>query len=76
MRISLHLAMWLATGFAALCIAYGVVGFTSLDADATAAMRDDAHGFAMFWMFLGVVGLACAGGSWWLLKSGGNFGED
>ena len=68
--------MWLALAFAALCIAYGLVGFTSIDADATAAMRDDAHGFAFFWLFLGGVGLACAGGSWWLLRSGGNFEQD
>ena len=70
MRISIHLAMWLAVVFAALCIAYGLVGLTSMDADATAAMREDAHGFAMFWLFLGGVGLACAGGSWWLLRGG------
>ena len=68
--------MWLAIAFAAMCIAYGVVGFTSIDADATAAMREEGRGFAWFWIFLGSIGLACAAGSWWLLRSDTETGEE
>ncbi len=75
MRISVHLAMWLSLAFAVLCITYGIVGLTSLDAAATATMREDAHGFAMFWLFLGGIGLVCAGGSWWMLRTGNLPGE-
>ena len=70
MRITVHLAMWLALAFAALCIAYGLVGFNSIDADTAASLRDDARGYAWFWMFMGGIGLACAAGSWWLLRKG------
>jgi len=72
MRITVHLAMWLALAFAALCIAYGLVGFNSIDADTAASLRDDARGYAWFWMFMGGIGLACAAGSWWLLREGGD----
>ena len=70
MRITVHLAMWLALAFAALCIAYGLVGFNSIDADTAASLRDDARGYAWFWIFMGGIGLACAAGSWWLLREG------
>ena len=62
--------MWLAIAFAAVCIAYSLVAFNSIDADASAALRDDSRGYAWFWMFLGGIGLACAAGSWWLLREG------
>lgn len=62
--------MWLSLAFAVLCIVYGVVGLTSLDANAPTTMREDAHGFALFWLFLGAIGLVCAAGSWWMLRTG------
>lgn len=70
MKISVHIAMWLSLAFAVLCITYGIVGLTSLDASATATTREDAHGFAMFWLFLGLIGLVSAVGSWWMLRTG------
>lgn len=70
MRVSVQVAMWLSVVFAVLCITYGVVGLNSIGADATAMTREDAHGFAMFWLFLGAIGAICAGGSWWLLRGG------
>jgi len=70
MKITAHLSLWFSLAFAILCIAYGLVGFNSVDGDATATLREDANGYAMFWLFLGGVGLVCAAGSWWLIRTG------
>jgi hypothetical protein len=76
MRITVQFALWLSLVFAAACISYGLVGLGSIDADATATRIEDARGFAGFWLFLGSIGLACAGGSWWLLRSGADAADE
>jgi len=76
MKITAHLSLWFSLAFAILCIAYGLVGFNSVDGDATATLREDANGYAMFWLFLGGVGLVCAAGSWWLIRTGADASEE
>lgn len=76
MKITAHLSLWFSLAFAILCIAYGLVGFNSIDGDATATLREDANGYAMFWLFLGGVGLTCAAGSWWLIRTGADASDE
>ena len=76
MKITAHLSLWFSLAFAILCIAYGLVGFNSVDGDATATLREDANGYVMFWLFLGGVGLVCAAGSWWLIRTGADASEE
>ena len=68
MKISAHFAMWGAAIFAIFCLGYAFAGFSSLDAMVNDAARADARGFAMFWLFLGVIGVAMAIVSWWMTK--------
>ena len=44
--------------FAVLCIAYAGFGFSTIDASMSDALREDARGYAWFWMFLGGIGVA------------------
>ena len=68
MKISAQFSMWGGAVFALFCLAYAYSGFSSLDAMSDDAARGDARGFALFWLFLGVVGLVMAVISWWIVK--------
>lgn len=69
MKLSAALTLWLSLAFAALCLAYAGYGWHGLEAMPTGAERDDARGYAMFWLFLGAIGLACAAVSYWMTRS-------
>jgi len=60
MKITAQMSFWLSLVFAAGCLAYALVGFSSLDASLTDAQQSDARGFAWFWLFLGGVGVVSA----------------
>ena len=64
MKLSAFLTLWMSLAFALLCVAYAGYGWVGIDAMPAGAERNDAHGFVLFWLFLGAVGLACAGVSW------------
>jgi hypothetical protein len=71
-KISAHFSLWAGLAFALFSIAYATYGLISIDADMSPVDRADAHGFAMFWLFLAAVGATMAVVSWLMLK--GKFG--
>ena len=68
MKISAQFSMWGSVVFALFSLGYAFSGFSSLDGMADDAGRADARGFALFWLFLGVVGVVMAIVSWWIAK--------
>lgn len=68
MRISAQLALGMAIIFAVVCFGVAYDGFTQLDAMTDANDRSDARGYALFWLFLGAVGLASGVASWWIVR--------
>jgi hypothetical protein len=71
-KITAQFALWSSLVFAAICLYVGFDGLANLDAVADDASRSDARGFALFWLFLGAVALACAIASWWILRHEGS----
>jgi heme/copper-type cytochrome/quinol oxidase subunit 2 len=61
--------MWLGLVLALFAFGYAFTGFSSLDASANDAQREASRGFAIFWLFLGIVFLVLAIVSW-LMASG------
>ena len=68
MKISAQFTLWGSAIFAVFCLGYAFVGLSSLDAMADDAARADARGFALFWLFLGLIGIAAAITSWWMVR--------
>ena len=73
MKISAHFSFYAGLVFAVIATSYATFGLASIHVDMSAAEVSDAHGFAMFWYFLGAVSAAMAFVSWLMLK--GKFGE-
>jgi len=51
-----------------VCFGVALTGYQALDGITDPTQLSDAKGFAMFWAFLGVIGVACGAGSWWLIR--------
>ena len=68
MKLSASITLWLSLVLGAACIAYGGYGWLAIDAMPIGEARDDARGFAIFWLFLGAVGVACAVVSWLMMR--------
>ena len=68
MKLTAQLTQWMALLFAVLCGAYGVNGMIASGALAEGAVRDDARGFAWFWLFLAGVGVVLAVVSWLMAR--------
>jgi len=68
MKISAQFSMWGSVVFALFCLGYAFAGFSSMDAMADDATRADARGFALFWLFLGTIGIVMAIVSWRMVK--------
>ncbi len=64
MKLSATLTLWLSVVFAALCLAYGIFGWVEQTAMPSGPDREDARGFALYFIFLGCVGVAGAIVSW------------
>jgi len=64
MKLSATLTLWLSVVFAALCLGYGLYGWIEQWSMPLGQERDDARGFALYFMFLGCVGVAGAIVSW------------
>ena len=62
------MSMVVAALFASLCLGYAIRGFTSLSEITDPTQLDDAKGFAMYWAFLGAIGLIVAVACWWMLR--------
>jgi bacteriorhodopsin len=59
---------WASLLFAALCVAYALFGFSSIDAGMPAEQQADSRGYAWFWTFLGAIGLLLAIVSWFMTR--------
>ena len=69
MRFSATLTLWMAVAFAALCLGYGIYGWTEIGGMPPGQERDDTRGFVMYWLFLGAVGVGGALVSWWMRRN-------
>ena len=69
MKISAKMSVVLAAIFAAVCFGVAITGFSSLGDIADPAQRADGLGFAWFWTFLGVVGVAFGMLGVWIVKT-------
>ena len=67
MKLSAQLMLGMAIIFAIACFSVAYDGFTAIDEMSDAAARSDARGFAWFWVFLGIVAVASAVASWWMI---------
>lgn len=64
MKLSATLTLWLSMIFAALCLSYGIYGWIEHAGMPLGPEREDARGFALYFIFLGCVGVAGAIVSW------------
>lgn len=69
MKISAKMSVVLAAIFAAVCFGVAITGFSSLGDIVDPAQRADGLGFAWFWTFLGVVGVAFGMLGVWIVKT-------
>lgn len=69
MKISAKMSVVLAAIFATVCFGVAITGFSSLGDIADPAQRADGLGFAWFWTFLGVVGVAFGILGAWIVKT-------
>ncbi len=72
MRVSAHFSLWGGLVFAFFAAAYGVYGLMAITPDMSSVEQADAHGFALFWLFMGGIGAVMAAVSWLMLR--GKFG--
>jgi len=75
MKLSIQMMFWLSLVFAALCLSYAYFGFSSIDPTMSDDIRDASRGYAWFWTFLGVIGLALAALGHWFLREPPEDGE-
>ena len=68
MKLSMQMMFWLSLVFAALCLVYAYLGFSSIDTTMSDDVRDASRGYAWFWTFMGVIGLVVAGLGRWLMR--------
>jgi hypothetical protein len=68
MRVSAHFSLWGGLVFTLFATAYAVYGLVSITPDMSAVDQADAHGFALFWFFMGGIGAVMAAVSWLMLR--------
>ena len=71
MKLSAQLMFWLSLAFAALCLGYAYFGFSSIDAAMAEDVQQASRGYAWFWTFLGVIGIALAALARWMQRRAG-----
>ena len=64
MRTSAQITFAMSVVFALLCLGYGAYGWHEIAGMAPGPDRDDAHGYAFFWGFLGAIGVVSAWIAW------------
>ena len=69
MRLSAQMTMVVAVIFAIICFGVAITGFTSMGDITDPTQLSDARGFALFWTFLGVVGVVFGWLSWWIVRT-------
>jgi len=68
MKITAQFGMWSSLVFAILCLGVAFDGFSHLDALTDETQRADGRGYAYFWLFLGMIAVASALLSRWIVK--------
>lgn len=68
MKISAQFGMWSALVFALFCLYIAFDGFMNIASITDEARQADGRGYALFWLFLGGVSIACALLSRWIVK--------
>jgi hypothetical protein len=58
-----------ATIFAAMCLGFAIIGFTSLSDITDPTEVADARGFAWFWTFLASVAVGLGLLAWWIART-------
>ncbi len=71
MKLSTQLMFWISLAFSALCLAYAYLGFSALDPAMSEDVREASRGYAWFWTFLGVIGIALAALARWMQRRAG-----
>jgi hypothetical protein len=69
MRLSAQMTLVVSVIFAVACFAVAINGFTQMGDITDAAQLSDARGFALFWAFLGVIGVVFGWLSWWIVRT-------
>ena len=70
MKVSAHIALWMALIFSLVCLYVAWTGFSSLDGlSADPQAQSDARGFAWFWLFLAAVAAGAGVASWWIVRT-------
>jgi hypothetical protein len=69
MKLSAQMMFWASLVFAALCVAYALFGFSSIDAGMPAQQQTDSRGYVWFWTFMGLIGLALAVVAQWMIRN-------
>ena len=59
----------IAAIFALVCFGVAIKGFTSIGEITDPVLKADAKGFAWFWAFLGMVGVAFGALSLWIIRT-------
>ena len=71
MKLSAGITFWMSLLFATLTLGYGLYGYIESSSMTAGQDHDDARGFAMFWMFLGTIGVVMAVVSWRMMRDSG-----
>jgi hypothetical protein len=69
MRITAQLSVIAAAIFAIICFGVAINGFMSMGEIKDPAQLADARGFALFWAFLGTLGVVFGGVGVWIVKT-------
>ena len=69
MKITAKLSIIIAAVFATVCFGVAITGFSALGDITDRTQLADAKGFAWFWTFLGMVGVAFGAIGVWLVKT-------
>ena len=69
MHITAKLSVIVAAVFAAVCFSVAITGFVSLPEVTDATKKADGLGFAWFWTFLGMIGVAFGTVGVWLART-------
>ena len=69
MKISAQMSIIFSAIFSVVCFGVAVTGYSSMGEITDPVQLSDAKGFAMFWAFLGTVGLVFGALGVWIVRT-------
>ena len=69
MRMSAQMTLVAAVIFAIACFGVAITGFAALGDMTDTTLAADSRGYAWFWTFLGLIAVAFAAVSWWMIRT-------